>query len=74
MVTAGHCIKNKLVGNLNVTLGEVRHPHWSPTTLQYHIGEELEAYPSRTYRVAAMVVHPNFQFSPAADRCPTKRQ
>jgi len=61
VVTAGHCIKNKLVGNLNVTLGE------------YHIGEELEAYPSRTYRVAAMVVHPNFQFSPAADRCPTKK-
>ena len=66
VVTAGHCIKNKLVGNLNVTLGEVS--PLVPTTLQYHIGEELEAYPSRTYRVAAMVVHPNFQFSPAADR------
>jgi len=56
VVTAGHCIKNKQLNNLNVTLGE------------YHIGEELEAYPSRTYKVAAMVVHPNFQFSPAADR------
>merc|ERR1719187_650566 len=56
VVTAGHCIKNKQLNNLNVTLGE------------YHIGEELEAYPSRTYKVAAMVVHPSFQFSPAADR------
>merc|ERR1719350_659614 len=50
VVTAGHCIKNKNIEDLTVTLGE------------YHIGEELEAFPSRTYKVAAMVVHPNFQF------------
>jgi len=56
VVTAGHCIKNKLLESVNVTLGE------------YHIGKEFEAFPSRTYRVSAMVVHPNFKFSPAADR------
>ena len=59
VVTAGHCIKNKRIEQLNVTLGE------------YNIGESLaagEKYPSQTYKVQAMVVHPRFQFSPAADR------
>jgi len=59
VVTAGHCIKNKRIESLNVTLGE------------YNIGESLadgEIFPSQTYKVQAMVVHPKFQFSPAADR------
>lgn len=59
VVTAGHCIKNKLVEKVNVTLGE------------YNIGELLadgETSPSVTYKVKSMVVHPKFQFSPAADR------
>ena len=59
VVTAGHCIKNKRIEDLNVTLGE------------YNIGESLadgEIFPSQTYKVQAMVVHPKFQFSPAADR------
>jgi hypothetical protein len=59
VVTAGHCIKNKRIEALNVTLGE------------YNIGESLadgEIFPSQTFKVQAMVVHPKFQFSPAADR------
>jgi len=59
VVTAGHCIKNKNIGDLSVTLGE------------YNIAESFDAqerYPSETYKVAAMVVHPGFKFSPAADR------
>ena len=59
MVTAGHCIKNKNIEDLTVTLGE------------YNIAESYDAqerYPSETYKVAAMVVHPGFKFSPAADR------
>jgi len=59
VVTAGHCIKNKNIADLSVTLGE------------YNIAESYDAqerYPSETYKVAAMVVHPGFKFSPAADR------
>jgi len=59
VVTAGHCIKNKLVEYVNVTLGE------------YNIGESLadgETQPSETYKIQSMVVHPKFKFSPAADR------
>ena len=59
VVTAGHCIKNKNIEDLTVTLGE------------YNIAESYDAqerYPSETYKVAAMVVHPGFKFSPAADR------
>ena len=63
VVTAGHCIKNKNIGDLSVTLGE------------YNIAESYDAqerYPSETYKVAAMVVHPGFKFSPAADRLDRK--
>ena len=59
VVTAGHCIKNKNMEDLTVTLGE------------YNIAESRdyeEFYPSQTYKVRAMVVHPGFKFSPAADR------
>ena len=59
VVTAGHCIKNKNIEDLTVTLGE------------YNIAESRdyeEFYPSQTYKVRAMVVHPGFKFSPAADR------
>ena len=59
VVTAGHCIKNKKIEDLTVTLGE------------YNIAESRdyeEFYPSQTYKVRAMVVHPGFKFSPAADR------
>jgi len=59
VVTAGHCIKNKNIQELSVTLGE------------YNIAESYDAqerFPSETYKVAAMVVHPGFKFSPAADR------
>ena len=60
VVTAGHCIKNKNIDDLSVTLGE------------YNIVESFddeERFPSQTYKVSAMVVHPGFKFSPAADRC-----
>jgi len=59
VVTAGHCVKNKQAHNINVTLGE------------YHLGEAMadgEIYPSETYRIKSLLVHPNFKFSPAADR------
>ncbi len=59
VVTAGHCVKNKVVDKINVTLGE------------YHIGEGMadgEIYPSETYRIHKYLVHPKFKFSPAADR------
>ena len=59
VVTAGHCIKNKNIEDLTVTLGE------------YNIAvsrDYEEFYPSQTYKVRAMVVHPGFKFSPAADR------
>ena len=38
---------------------------------EYNIAESRdyeEFYPSQTYKVRAMVVHPGFKFSPAADR------
>jgi hypothetical protein len=37
-------------------------------------GENLaagEIYPSQTYRLHSIAVHPNFRFSPAADRLGT---
>jgi len=55
VVTAGHCVKNKNLSKVTVTLGE------------YHL-KKVEPLPSQTYRVMRAVVHPKFQFSPAADR------
>lgn len=55
VVTAGHCIKNKAVRGIHVTLGE------------YHL-KQKEPYPSQEFRVTRAAVHPKFQFSPAADR------
>ena len=56
VVTAGHCVKNKLLNSISVTLGE------------YHLKSSREPLPSQTYRVIFATVHPKFQFSPAADR------
>eukprot|EP00096_Caligus_rogercresseyi_P000652 TRINITY_DN11128_c0_g1_i1.p1 TRINITY_DN11128_c0_g1~~TRINITY_DN11128_c0_g1_i1.p1 ORF type:complete len:390 (+),score=35.03 TRINITY_DN11128_c0_g1_i1:163-1332(+) len=56
VVTAGHCVKNKPLSSLTVTLGE------------YHLKLANEPYPSQKFRVSRAVVHPRFQFSPAADR------
>ncbi|XP_040583953.1 serine protease 33 [Lepeophtheirus salmonis] len=56
VVTAGHCVKNKPLSSLTVTLGE------------YHLKLANEPYPSEKFRVTRAVVHPRFQFSPAADR------
>ena len=89
VVTAGHCVKNKVLSSIAVTLGE------------YHLKSSREPLPSQSYRYFSMfcnikatigsffysefnifflpffprfyrvvmaVVHPKFQFSPAADR------
>ena len=56
IVTAGHCVKNKPLNTVSVTLGE------------YHIKSHSEPLPARKFRVIRAVVHPRFQFSPAADR------
>lgn len=56
VVTAGHCVKNKVLNSVIVTLGE------------YHLKSSREPLPDQTYRVVKAVVHPRFQFSPAADR------
>jgi len=56
VVTAGHCVKNKVLSSIAVTLGE------------YHLKSSREPLPSQSYRVVMAVVHPKFQFSPAADR------
>lgn len=55
-VTAGHCVKNKLLSTITVTLGE------------YKLHSQVEPLPPQTYHVVRAVVHPNFKFSPAADR------
>ena len=55
MVTAGHCVKNKNLSKVLVTMGE------------YHL-KKAEPLPSQSFRVARAVVHPKFKFSPAADR------
>ncbi len=44
-----------LLSQVRVTLGE------------YHL-KKAEPLPSQNYRVTRAVVHPKFQFSPAADR------
>ena len=46
---------SKAVRGIHVTLGE------------YHL-KQKEPYPSQEFRVTRAAVHPNFQFSPAADR------
>jgi len=56
VVTAGHCVKNKVLSSVVVTLGE------------YHLKSSREPLPDQTFRVIKAVVHPRFQFSPAADR------
>lgn len=56
VVTAGHCVKNKVLSSVIVTLGE------------YHLKSSREPLPDQTFRVIKAVVHPRFQFSPAADR------
>ena len=56
VVTAGHCVKNKQLNSVVVTLGE------------YHLKSAREPLPTQTFRVVKAVVHPKFQFSPAADR------
>ena len=77
VVTAGHCIKNKNIADLSVTLGEYNiaesydaqerwDDHDSIDTDNDYVDDDR--YPSETYKVAAMVVHPGFKFSPAADR------
>lgn len=55
VVTAGHCVKSKSLSKIIVTLGE------------YHL-KKAEPLPSQTFRVTRAIVHPRFQFSPAADR------
>ena len=55
VVTAGHCVKNKALNTIRVTLGE------------YHL-KKIEPLPSQSFRVIRAIVHPKFQFSPAADR------
>ena len=55
VVTAGHCVKNKNLSKVLVTMGE------------YHL-KKAEPLPSQSFRVARAVVHPKFKFSPAADR------
>jgi len=56
VVTAGHCVKNKLLRSVVVTLGE------------YHLRSRREPLPTQEFRVVKAYVHPKFQFSPAADR------
>jgi len=56
VVTAGHCVKNKVLSSVTVTLGE------------YHLKSSREPLPDQSFRVIKAVVHPRFQFSPAADR------
>jgi len=56
VVTAGHCIKNKNLGSVVVTLGE------------YHLKSKSEPLPTQSFSVVQAFVHPRFQFSPAADR------
>jgi len=56
VVTAGHCVKNKVLSSVIVTLGE------------YHLKSSREPLPDQTFRVIKALVHPRFQFSPAADR------
>ena len=56
VVTAGHCVKNKLLRSVIVTLGE------------YHLRSRREPLPTQEFRVVKAYVHPKFQFSPAADR------
>ncbi len=56
VVTAGHCVKNKVLSSVIVTLGE------------YHLKSSREPLPDQTFRVIKAVVHPRFKFSPAADR------
>ena len=55
-MTAGHCVKNKLLRSVVVTLGE------------YHLRSRREPLPTQEFRVVKAYVHPKFQFSPAADR------
>jgi hypothetical protein len=55
VVTAGHCVKDKALNTVFVTMGE------------YNL-RRAEPLPSQTFRVVRIVVHPKFQFSPAADR------
>ena len=57
VVTAGHCIKNKNIEDLTVTLGE------------YNIAESRdyeEFYPSQTYKVRAMVARSQGVYRPSA--------
>ena len=49
-------MQNKLLNTITVTLGE------------YKLHSQVEPLPPQTYHVARAVVHPNFKFSPAADR------
>ena len=56
VVTAGHCVKNKPLSSVVVTLGE------------YHLKSRREPLPTQSFGVIKAFVHPKFQFSPAADR------
>ena len=81
-MTAGHCIKNKNIADLSVTLGEYNiaesydaQERWdnpSDNEEDNKDDDDVDRYPSETYKVSAMVVHPGFKFSPAADRSPVK--
>ena len=48
--------QNKALSTITVTLGE------------YKLHSSVEPLPPQTYHVVRAVVHPNFKFSPAADR------
>ena len=48
--------QNKAPSTITVTLGE------------YKLHSSIEPLPQQTFHVVKAVVHPNFKFSPAADR------
>lgn len=56
VVTAGHCVARARAGQISVTLGD------------YVLNSNREPLPAYKFRVKTINVHPNFRFTPQADR------
>lgn len=56
VVTAGHCVARSRPSQVRITLGE------------YVLKSDVEPLPGRTYGATEIKVHPNFKFTPQADR------